>query len=393
MTSTFAWLDNDDAQQRRMTQLIELFKEESTVDELGIGTIRDTFANELFPGTSVLQTRVRYLFFTAWLVRDVGRQGLPVDAALARLRADEVRLIDALLAGGERDGVIGNQAKAKLKNMPSGAYWAGLGRFGIRTWDLSISAHLRAASTKARRSGEDPDELGHAGPDLGLDSSVPPRPPELLDATSFDLPPEEAGYLRDRIAASCPQSLFAWLALHGQRVFTDYAWLHPQLDEFPARLRDLVDHGRRFHHASYGAALLYNLMLADKRGDVALSELYRGDLEEWEAELADEQVFDDWDRTQFWVTMTGLNHRLRPATRHFVDTWLGFAERGGVADDTAARALIRTREIRLKGGRARLTNPAALDAWSGEAGLVRLDYRWGVASRHLDDIHAGLEVT
>ena len=104
MTSTFAWLDNDDAQQRRMTQLIELFKEESTVDELGIGTIRDTFANELFPGTSVLQTRVRYLLFTAWLVRDVGRQGLPVEKSLARLRADEARLIDALLAGGEHRG-------------------------------------------------------------------------------------------------------------------------------------------------------------------------------------------------------------------------------------------------------------------------------------------------
>ena len=59
MGSVFAWLDSDDTQQRKMAVLIELFKNESTVDELGTGTIRDTIANALFPGTSVVQTRAQ----------------------------------------------------------------------------------------------------------------------------------------------------------------------------------------------------------------------------------------------------------------------------------------------------------------------------------------------
>ena len=145
MGSVFAWLDNDDAQERKMAVLKELSKDESTVEELGTGTIRDTSANALFPGTSVEQTRVRDLLFTAWLVRDMAGAHYPGGQGLSTLRSKEAKLIDALLASGETDGVIGRQARGRLKSMPSRAYWAVLGRFGIRTWDVSIANHLRAS--------------------------------------------------------------------------------------------------------------------------------------------------------------------------------------------------------------------------------------------------------
>jgi hypothetical protein len=37
-----------------MLEVVDLFKEEGTVDELGIGSIRDARADSLFAGTSVL---------------------------------------------------------------------------------------------------------------------------------------------------------------------------------------------------------------------------------------------------------------------------------------------------------------------------------------------------
>ena len=57
MTSTFGWLDTDSEQRRRMLEVVDLFKEEGTVDELGIGSIRDALADSLFPGTSDLHTQ------------------------------------------------------------------------------------------------------------------------------------------------------------------------------------------------------------------------------------------------------------------------------------------------------------------------------------------------
>jgi len=52
MASTFGWLDADNEQRRRMLEVVDLFKEEGTLDELGIGSIRDALADSLFPGTS-----------------------------------------------------------------------------------------------------------------------------------------------------------------------------------------------------------------------------------------------------------------------------------------------------------------------------------------------------
>lgn len=59
-TSTVAWLDTSADEQRRVRDLIALFEETESRDELGIDQIRDVLSDVLFPGTSVLQTRARY---------------------------------------------------------------------------------------------------------------------------------------------------------------------------------------------------------------------------------------------------------------------------------------------------------------------------------------------
>lgn len=60
MASTIAWLDTSADEQRRVREMIALFAQQESRDELGIGQIRDTISELLFPGTSVLQTRARY---------------------------------------------------------------------------------------------------------------------------------------------------------------------------------------------------------------------------------------------------------------------------------------------------------------------------------------------
>src|ERR1700736_4313543 len=48
MASTFGGLDTDSEQRRKMIEVVDLFQEEGTVDELGIGSIRDALADS-FP--------------------------------------------------------------------------------------------------------------------------------------------------------------------------------------------------------------------------------------------------------------------------------------------------------------------------------------------------------
>ena len=59
MPSTFAWLAVDAEQRRRMMEAVDQFRDETTIDDLGIGAIRDAFSDTLFPGTSTLHTRLR----------------------------------------------------------------------------------------------------------------------------------------------------------------------------------------------------------------------------------------------------------------------------------------------------------------------------------------------
>jgi len=83
MPSAFGWLDSDSEQLSRMLEMVELFKEEGTLDELGSGSIRDALANALFPGTSYQHTRLRYVLFIPWLAFGPG-QGLFESLTLGR---------------------------------------------------------------------------------------------------------------------------------------------------------------------------------------------------------------------------------------------------------------------------------------------------------------------
>ncbi len=60
MASSLTWLDYSDQQRRQMLDVIHLFAEQTTRDELGLGSVRDALADLLFPGTSTIQTRARY---------------------------------------------------------------------------------------------------------------------------------------------------------------------------------------------------------------------------------------------------------------------------------------------------------------------------------------------
>ena len=69
MTAILAWLDYSERDRKRALDVVGLLREPSTVDELGLGPVRDAFADLLFPGASTIQTRARYFPVRALAVR------------------------------------------------------------------------------------------------------------------------------------------------------------------------------------------------------------------------------------------------------------------------------------------------------------------------------------
>ena len=73
-----------------------LFQERETRDELGLGSIRDSIADHLFPRTSTIQTRLRYMLFIPWLFQMLEGSVAGPDQLAAEARALENRLANAL---------------------------------------------------------------------------------------------------------------------------------------------------------------------------------------------------------------------------------------------------------------------------------------------------------
>ena len=93
MSSTLSWIDHDPKERDRMNQILALFKESGTRDEFGIGPIRDSFADLLFPGTSTIQTRLRYMLFVPWIHKSLEEKNVPSSEIPRRARNLVISLI------------------------------------------------------------------------------------------------------------------------------------------------------------------------------------------------------------------------------------------------------------------------------------------------------------
>lgn len=398
VTSTFGWLDTDRSQRQQMLELVDQFREQGTVDDLGIGQVRDAFSDLLFPGTSTLHTRLRYALFIPWLLQRASRERT-ASAMAEEMRRLEFRLIDSLKRGDAGEGILGSSAGRELKRLPSSVYWAMLGTWGIRTRDYSPgeffanAARLRDLWT-SNPASDDP-ESRTLSIDPGIDPRLPGAPEDLLKQVDFTLRPEEADYLTHRLTAAAPGSVLSWLVHNPppQIAILEYAavWELPHLANASDENRRLIDHAQRFAQLVHGARLTYNLLLARASSRKELIDHYAHEIADWSLETHALGTMRDWVRAEFWGTVTAQT-RVSAPTRTFINTWLDHIAHGhNPVSDRRIHDLVETREKRLKGGRARLANRSALDRWSGAVGLNRLTYRWPNVRTLLDDLYRGRE--
>ena len=394
--SAFAWLDYSEHDRRLALDVIDQFKEQDTRDELGIGAIRDGFADLFFPGTGTVQTRARYFFFTPWIYQRLETRKISSAEVKYRARKAECQLIESLLREGEGDGVIGRQRRDKLKRLPSSIYWQGLGVLGIRRFGGSQDQYHRSLDRFYRSGGlelrsDDRELLNRVGA-FNWHPSLPKAPGDFPEHATLNLTREEGEYLRERIIHTRPYSLFRFLAdLEPAPEDVPFPWNHSAIAHAPALLRDQIEHARNFSEVMHGAALLYNLILARKKPAPDRVIEYVESLASWSVQLGLRQNdLARWERQRFWEIVRGTEAHVTEPTRRFIDRWIDFAlgaERKSVTTSERAVAMITEREVQLKRNQARVKNARALELWSGASGTGQLSFRWPVANRMLWDMY------
>ena len=399
--SKIAWLDYDGAAREKALQLLSAFQEKESVDELGLGTIRDALSDKMFPGTSTLMTRLRYMLFIPWMFKRLEEGHVYSHSFLTRADEDERNLVRVLKSKyGLEGGVIGARSGEFVKRLPSDIYWAALRVWGIRQKDISIDeygngisswyAELNAFKRSRRRSMDQSEDLGSADAVEGMwCKTLPQMPSDFPRQASFDLTKGEALFLKEHILRNCRGSVLATLASGRYAVNVDFPWM---LD-LPEH-RVVIHHAKMFARVMNGATILYNVLLSrhyhatignDKSSEWVAN--HEAEWEEWSDTVSGLDVAS-WNLEGLF----GLTPRVPLLTRKFVENWVALVkERGGnLLESGIAVNLIRSRERDLKRERSRFINRKALEQWSGKSGGL-FNYRWHRVSRLVTDLYAGLE--
>ena len=159
------WIDFSKSQKDQVTAVLDMLKPEGKIDELGIGVVRNSLADILFPGISTIQTRAKYFYLVPNIIWEYFNltSGQKKRKSLSRfLEEKEKSLMYKLRDAYERkegEGVIGitKENGESLARYPSTIYWNGLNKFGfIKYNNYSLGAYLN------KFSEYDIDEIGRA---------------------------------------------------------------------------------------------------------------------------------------------------------------------------------------------------------------------------------------
>ena len=404
MPSFVTWIDHDSKARERTLRILSLFQEKESRDELGLGAVRDSFADQLFPGTSTIQTRLRYMLFVPWIYKALEDEQWPVESFAFEADKQERDLVQPLMDSDDQAGVFGKTAGMKLKRLPSSVYWAGLGVWGIRLTPFSQDEYhrridetyrrqdvLKAFEKETKALGDDID-VEHRKSALNWHPQLPDPPDDFPSKIDFALCRKEAGFILDRIKTTHRDSLLAFLALHCKPADIHAPWEHPDFGNFSSEHKELLTHARLFSEVMHGAALVYNIQLAKLQNLDELVTKHQASFEDWTASVPLDEIHS-WSINRLWELTIGHGHTITPQTRDFVQQWINHTRKPlkHLLLNTEPLHLIKRREMKLKGVRSRFRNKRALEQWGGSSGLGKLVYRWPNVKILLNDLYQGMK--
>ncbi|MDR0863288.1 MAG: DUF6361 family protein [Oscillospiraceae bacterium] len=379
------FIDFSRDERNKILATLDLLGEHTALDELGIGTIRDAYADILFPGISTIQTRAKYFVLIPHLFNIAAIHQFSNGRELHKwLTNREDKLVETLVRNsGDEYGIIGSRAlqqQRAVKQKPSSIYWNGLRTFGIlRDSKASISAVCNAACAIAKRKSnvklkadsETFDDMTADSAEFTLFSPISPDY-ELDTAITINLTHKEAAYLADKItnATSSKGTLLAFLIINSLNCDS---FDEIPTDILPQTIRDDYLRAKAFSDFIFGAHIRYNVIYSEYR-DTDMAVKFTA----WR---------DEFDARNFELTDILTRVSCNYATGKFCESFLAEVRKN---DTDAIDELLITREIAVKAERAKLRKPTEYP-YARPVYNNKLDFRFGTAKTIISDIISGLE--
>ncbi|MGX9773073.1 DUF6361 family protein [Janthinobacterium aestuarii] len=409
--SEFGWIDFSSNDKERVSQLLSMLAEPGTLDELGIGQIRDAFSDSLFAGFSTIQTRASYLIAIPQIFQDYF--SLP-DKTRARtslvtyLQQAENDLAENLVANhhgqdAEELGIIGRSlvGKGGAARRPSSIYWNGLRQLGLVKTKSSLAEFCRQSQKRENTLLlESLHEEGNDASDSTRQRNIVCVGPNYGDGwmqrASIHLSRAEASFLREQIrhASSTRNCVPSQLVEHGllstalSSNFESFAQLSEwmkQESKVSAICKNALFLAQEFSQVMEGAQIRLDVLIAERIKNDGLATSCRQKYEAWH-----EQAFQlnglRQDAPEDWFAFLPQNVRLRNLNKAFIRNWHQKLLKNSPVDELDE--LVKTQALDNKKDRSILKR--TLDSHTYKPTNHALQYRWFQVQRILNDIQTGL---
>lgn len=410
--SGLGWIFFSERHRDKVMQVLDLLAPANTVDELGVGVVRDALADELFPGITTIMTRAKYFLIVPRILNDQLRTKRANIRTADLLRTEENAVMQALSERHDYEenlGIMGiTYAKknrtlpksrwAELARKPSTIYWNGIRTYGIYTGTLSIANLMGEMDDRESLvSGgyvPDEDEQGDDA-DAAFDErrplfELPTTKPDWREHLTIDLTKDEAAFLQERILDKQGEKFIGLLlrskeramAFCGANNFEEMSRA-PFVAQLPEETQRAITTARDFWTIMLGAHIRFNILLQRKAGSpegLADMELRWA---KWRTEMKD---FDRsaFDRDRLWAIVGHRN--VPPRTRHFIDNWMDLAA-APIGDTLRMDELVETQERANKGKRSKLgANVEEGQSFSEWVGISRMNFRFDQVKTIIEDI-------
>nr|MBQ4454579.1 hypothetical protein [Clostridia bacterium] len=394
------WIDFSKEDRDKVFSVMSLLYEPGTVDELGVGLVRDGFANYFFPGTSTVQKRAKYFLIVPYILQEavVGQYGKTIPEIIQRIDDEEkdcgMRLYKKYSGTASGVGIIGSRVLPDkwVSRKPSSIYWNGICTYGISVQkNLSIpdvvklSVYLRQKNEertlgnrdeKAEEGKKDDQDAGRqdAFRFFDLPNGFTNTWKDTLD---IELTNEEAVFLKNKILNNVPDTLLAWLLKNEVNVssYDSFEALTADVqDKVPNEMKHMMRLACSFNRLAYAARVRYNVILSDGKDEQTNRK--------WAAIKQDVSRVTEVDLDAVMISLHLTNQKLRRFLFDFKTALIA-------GDENQIDEIIRNREINIK--TEKLAKLCHKENYEGKwIGGEYLDYRFSDAKRLIHDIYTGV---
>lgn len=389
---SLGWIDFSKDERNKVLNVIHLLDEPGAVDELGIGAVRDAFADFFFPGTSTVQTRGKYFLIVPYVLMEAGsgKYGSDLSTILRKIDDEERHCRDILLKTSN-DGVIGSLVpNSWVLRTPSNIYWNGIKRIGIFKEDLSVKEYIHQSILqrnlkKAKEYGnreKDAEENEKDDFDAGDITSIQfwslgdTYHSNWREKLTIELLPKEAAFLKSQIITSQRESLFAFILKNSITLdkYESFGALTEDIkDSVDPDLRNMVSLANDFNNLVSIITTRFNLIVFDGKNERAR--------ENWDILSKDLKRRSE-------VDLKAIFNRLSIRSTKLKTFLIKIQEAFRNGDIVEADDLIIKREVSLKGAKRAKTFRVGeyKEQSTGWIGVDIFDYRYTPAKRIIRDI-------